>query len=280
MPSLAQLLAGELPTLVAFAAILVFGLVELGFPRMQERPNWREHLPPILSFAALTILTTLVLGYGVQDHLVGALTPFRVFDLGRLPLPGPVVFVISLVVVDFLNYVFHRLSHAIPALWRLHAIHHSDEHVTALTSQLHHPLEVAASYVFLIAVYVVIGMPVVAAIIYGLIFAVENAFAHADVTLPRGLDRWLRWVIVTPDLHRTHHSRDMREGNSNFGQVLTIWDRLFGTYLDRPSLPEAELKMGLPADARPSSFRAAALLAHPFRKRKRAGRYDRPPQTG
>src|SRR5690348_5190633 len=216
---------------------------------MQSRPNWREHLPPILSFAALTIVTTIVLQYAVQERLIAAFAPLRVFNLGRLPLPDWAIFVLSFLLVDLLNYVFHWLSHAVPMLWRLHAIHHSDEHVTAVTGQLHHPLELVASYVFLIFVYVLIGMPILAAIIYGLVYAVHNAFAHADIALPARLDRALRWVLVTPDLHRTHHSRDLREGNSNFGQVFTVWDRLFGTYIDRPSLPEAELRMGLPEAA-------------------------------
>jgi sterol desaturase/sphingolipid hydroxylase (fatty acid hydroxylase superfamily) len=271
MPSIVELLFSQLATIVAFAAIIVFALVELGFPRMQSRPNWREHLPPILSFAALTIATTLVLQYWATAHLLTAFVPLRVFNLGRLPWPDWLIFITAFLVVDLLNYVFHRLSHLIPWLWRLHAIHHSDEHVSAVTGQLHHPLEVVASYVFLLLAYVVLGMPVIAAIIYGLVFAIENAFAHADIRLPARVDRWLRWVIVTPDLHRTHHSTVLREGNSNFGQVFTIWDRMFGTYVDRPSLPEAELRMGLPEGAQPTGFTAGALLAYPFGKRKRAG---------
>jgi len=264
VPSLWDLAAAELPTIIAFAAIIVFAVVELGFPRMQVRPNWREHLPPILSFAVLTIATTLILQYWAQDRLLSAFVPLRVLDLGRLPLPAPVLFVVSFLLVDLLSYLFHRMSHAIPWLWRLHAIHHSDEHVTAVTGQLHHPLEVVASYVFLLFAYVVLGVPVVVAIIYGLVYAVHNAFTHADVALPRGLDRRLRWVIVTPDLHRTHHSIDMREGNSNFGQVFTVWDRLLGTYVDRPAQPEAELRMGLPVAARPAGFKLSTLLAYPF----------------
>jgi sterol desaturase/sphingolipid hydroxylase (fatty acid hydroxylase superfamily) len=101
-------------------------------------------------------------------------------------------------------------------------------------------------------------------------------FAHADIALPRRLDRWLRWIIVTPDLHRTHHSCDMREGNSNFGQVFTIWDRLFGTYLDRPALPESQLRMGLPEASRPTRFGSVTLLAYPFQRRKRPERNSAP----
>jgi sterol desaturase/sphingolipid hydroxylase (fatty acid hydroxylase superfamily) len=270
MSSLGDLVISHLPTVLALGAILVFALVELGFPRMRSRPNLREHLPPILSFAALTFATTLVLNNVVQSWLLVVFVPLRVFHLAQLPVPAPLLFVISFLLIDFFNYVFHRLSHAVPMLWRLHAIHHSDEHVTAVTGQLHHPLEVVVSYVFLLFLYVVLGVPVVVAIIYGLVYAVFTAFAHADIALPRSLDGWLRRVIVTPDLHRTHHSSDMREGNSNFGQIFSVWDRLLGTYVDRPAMPEAELKMGLPAETRPANFKASALLAYPFRRWGRA----------
>jgi len=263
MPRIEDLLLVELPTLLALAAVAVFAVIEWFFPRMSARPAWREHLPPIGIFALLTIVTTLVLQYGVEDRLVGAFVPLRFFNLGRLPLPGPVLFVAAFLLVDFFTYVFHRLSHGIPGLWRLHAIHHADEHVTAATGQLHHPLETVASYVFLLFLYVVLGVPVVVAIMYGLVYSVHNGFAHADIRLPKRVDRALRWVIVTPDLHRTHHSMDLSEGNSNFGQVFTLWDRLFGTYVDRPKLPERELQMGLPAGARPG-FRSTSLLAYPF----------------
>ncbi|HWA19397.1 MAG TPA: sterol desaturase family protein [Devosia sp.] len=275
MPGLGDLLVAHLPTVLALGAIVLFALVELGFPRMQKRPDWREHLPPILSFAALTFATTLVLNSLVQEWLLTVFVPLRVFHLAQLAIPAPLLFVVSFLLVDFFNYVFHRLSHGVPMLWRLHAIHHSDEHVTAVTGQLHHPLEVVASYVFMLFLFVALGVPVVAAIIYGLVYAVFTAFAHADIALPRNLDRWLRWVIVTPDLHRTHHSSDMREGNSNFGQIFTIWDRLLGTYVDRPAVPEAELKMGLPDEARPADFKTSVLLAYPFLRREAGPKQER-----
>ena len=271
MPRIEDILIAELPTLIALAAILVFALFELAFPRMRARPVWQEHLPPIAIFAVLTIATTVALQHGAQDRLVAAFLPLKVLSIARLPIPAPVLFVLSFLLIDFLNYAFHRLSHAVPALWRLHAIHHADEHVTAITGQLHHPLEVVANYVFLLFLYVVLGVPVIVAIIYGLVFALHNTFAHADIALPGRLDGWLRWVVVTPDLHRTHHSIDLREGNSNFGQIFTIWDRLLGTYVDHPSVPEANLIMGLPGRARPAGFRTSALLAYPFAGRNGQG---------
>ncbi|MEQ1771513.1 MAG: sterol desaturase family protein [Devosia sp.] len=268
MPSLSQLVNAQLTTIIAFAAILVFAVIELAFPRMQKRPTLREHLPPILAFAAMTIATTLVLQFAASAPLIKMFAPLQVFHLARLSWPAWAVFVVSFLLIDFLTYAFHRLSHAIPVLWRLHAIHHSDEHVTAVTGQLHHPLEVAVSFVFLLFLYIVLGVPVRVAIIYGLVVAAHNGFTHADIALPGWLDRALRWIVVTPDLHRTHHSVEMREGNSNFGEVFTIWDRLFGTYVDRPSVPEAQLRMGLPETSRPAGFKTGVLLAFPFAMKK------------
>jgi sterol desaturase/sphingolipid hydroxylase (fatty acid hydroxylase superfamily) len=271
MPTLGQLINAQLTTIIAFGAIILFAVMEVAFPRMRQRPAWREHLPPILAFAAMTVGTTLVLQFAAQAPLLAAIAPLQVFHLARLDWPEWAVFAVSFLVVDFLTYVLHRLNHLVPMLWRLHAIHHSDENVTAVTGQLHHPLETAVSFVFLLSLYVLLGVPVKVAIIYGLTYAVHNAFTHADIALPDWLDRPMRWIVVTPDLHRTHHSVEMGEGNSNFGQIFTIWDRLLGTYVDRPSLPAAELRMGLPLAARPPSFRTGPLLLYPFARKRPDG---------
>lgn len=264
MANLIQFFMTELPTVIALCAVAVFALVERAIPRMRARPAWREHLPPILALAALTTITTMLLNHGAQGHLIGAFSAIKLMSLAKLDLPAPLLFAACFLLVDFLTYVFHWLSHAVQPLWRLHSVHHSDEHVTAVSGQLHHPLETVAAYVFLLFVYVILGVPVVVAAIYSLVFAVHNAFTHSNIRMPRAVDGALRWAIVTPDMHRTHHSVDLREGNSNFGQIFSFWDRLFGTYVARPSVPEAELVMGLPQGARPDGFRVLSLLAFPF----------------
>ena len=140
-----------------------------------------------------------------------------------------------------------------------------------MSGLLHHPLETLLSAVFLLFFTVVLGIPVLVFVIYGACIGVHSAITHADVALPRRFDWALRWLIVTPDVHRTHHSIQQREGNSNFGQVFTIWDRLFGTYVDRPAAAEAMLIMGLPDSEKPRAFSVAGLLLHPFLWRRRLG---------
>lgn len=272
MVNIAGLVVSELSTILAFAAILVFALLEIVFPRLNRRPAWRAHVPPILTLAVVGILVTIAVTYTLQDSLIRAVLPLQVASIAKLPLPAPVIFVGAFLLVDFFSFAFHWLSHVIKPLWRLHAIHHSDEDVTAVTGQLHHPGEVIASYLFLMVLFVVLGIPVVVAIFYGLIFAVHNIFVHANLALPGPVDRVLRLAIVTPDMHRTHHSIDLREGNSNFGQIFSVWDRIFGTYVDRPAVPEPELSMGLPENARPAGFTTLALLAYPFTEGRGARR--------
>lgn len=268
MPRLEDLITIELPAIVAVGAIVVLMVFEAAFPRMRDRSStWRRHLPPIAVFWLLAAATSTILALMLQDQIVALVRNFKIFSVARLPVSAPLLFIASFLLIDLQSYVIHRLSHAIPMLWRLHAVHHSDEHVTAASGQLHHPLEVAVNYVFLIVFLVVLGVPAVAVSFYILLAGIHNAFCHADIALAEPVDRILRLVIVTPDLHRTHHSVDMKEGNSNFGQVFTFWDRLFGTYVAHPRVPERELKMGLPGPARPTAFKTLALLAYPFGRR-------------
>lgn len=151
MPTIEQVIAAQLPALIAFGTIIIFAMVEIALPRMSNRPKWQEHLPPILIFAIMTVATTLLLQFVVQNWIFVVFVPLKLLHISQLPWPAPIVFAFSFLAVDFFSYLLHRLSHAIPILWRMHAIHHSDEHVTAVTAQLHHPLEVVANYVILLS---------------------------------------------------------------------------------------------------------------------------------
>jgi sterol desaturase/sphingolipid hydroxylase (fatty acid hydroxylase superfamily) len=151
--------------------------------------------------------------------------------------------------------------------WRIHSVHHSDENVTAVSSLLQHPLGVLLSGGIHLFFAVLLGLPLLVFIIYGFFAVVHGVFTHADIRLPGRLDEMLRKIIVTPDLHRTHHSIDMQEGNSNFGVVFTFWDRLFGTYVKQPKTGVPDLVMGLPSSESPRRFTPAGLFLHPFRRR-------------
>jgi sterol desaturase/sphingolipid hydroxylase (fatty acid hydroxylase superfamily) len=132
--------------------------------------------------------------------------------------------------LDLLRYAVHRCEHAVPFFWRFHALHHSDPDVDVTTSVRHHPVEyVLASAVYWTAV-LVLGVPAIVVLSYGLAVFGSAAVQHGNIRLPVSLDRWLQPVLVTTDMHRIHHSIAFNQANSNYGAVLSVWDRLFGTY--------------------------------------------------
>ena len=142
--------------------------------------------------------------------------------------------VISVVIMDFIIYLQHVMVHAVPALWRLHRIHHADLDFDVTTGARFHPLEIILSMLIKFATIVVLGPPIIAVVIFEMLLNAMAMFNHANVRLPLGLDKVLRWFVVTPDMHRVHHSVEDDEANSNFGFNLPWWDRLFGTYRDQP----------------------------------------------
>lgn len=260
-----ELIYQNATTSFAIAAMLFFIPFELLWPKINSGKNWAKRIPVIFAIGVAAIATGILVSHSIQADLVEFLKQFQLFSLAKSQLPPLLIFAIAFLFSDFLIYAFHWLSHKLNLLWRFHAIHHSDEHVTSITGYLHHPLEVIASYIFVMFFYVIFGIPIVVVAVYVTINAAHNIFVHADIRLPQFVDSMLRYVIVTPDMHRTHHSIDMREGNSNFGQIFSFWDRFFGTYVQTPSHGEENLIMGLPADAKPSSFGVIDLMAYPFR---------------
>ena len=154
--------------------------------------------------------------------------------LNYYSLPAMVAVVVSIIAMDFVIYLQHVMVHAVPALWRLHRVHHADLDYDVTTGARFHTLEIILSMMIKFATIIVLGPPVVAVVIFEVVLNATAMFNHANVSLPKGLDRVLRWFLVTPDMHRVHHSVEDDEANSNFGFSLPWWDRLFGTYRDQP----------------------------------------------
>lgn len=264
MPYWLQSILSVSQWLILGTIVLLLLPFERKFPRILNQDNRGGRLASIAVMGLAAAFVSWVMHLIVQPNLVTFFLDLKVVSVSKLPLPAPLIFIGSFLLLDFLGYGLHVVSHRTNALWRLHAIHHADEHITAASSFLHHPLGVFLSAVFLLFFAVVLGLPIVVFVIYGICGAVHNAIAHADVALPHRLERVLRWVFITPDVHRSHHSIEMREGNSNFGIMFTFWDRLFGTYTDRPATGDALLVMGLPDSDKPRKFTAMGLLLHPF----------------
>lgn len=174
--------------------------------------------------------------------------------------------VVSVVAMDFIIYLQHVMVHAVPALWRLHRVHHADLDYDVTTGTRFHPIEIILSMLIKFATIVVLGPPVVAVVIFEVILNGLAMFNHGNIRLPLGLDRVLRVLIVTPDMHRVHHSVEDDEANSNFGFNLSLWDRMLGTYRDQPRAGHEGMTIGI------HKFRTTAeasridgLLLMPFR---------------
>jgi sterol desaturase/sphingolipid hydroxylase (fatty acid hydroxylase superfamily) len=167
--------------------------------------------------------------------------------------------------LDFLHYAHHRLLHTIPFLWRIHAVHHSDRDVDVSTTYLHHPLESLLVVCVLAIGVTAAGFPGVVLAAYSIIATLMAPFLHGNVALPAVMERWLSLVFITGNLHRAHHSTVMEEGNSNYGTILSIWDRMFGTLTAVPKAGHEGLQFGIAEMEGPGRQGLLELLAAPFR---------------
>jgi sterol desaturase/sphingolipid hydroxylase (fatty acid hydroxylase superfamily) len=185
--------------------------------------------------------------------------------LNVIDIPGWLAVLIAVVVLDFVVWVQHVLFHAVPALWRLHRVHHADLDYDLTTGARFHPIEIVLSMLIKFAAIAALGPPVVAVIIFEVILNGMAMFNHANVRLPLGVDRVLRWFVVTPDMHRVHHSIEDDETNSNFGFNLSWWDRLLGTYRDQPRAGHEGMTIGIRDHRDPRRVdRLDGMLALPF----------------
>ncbi|GAC17896.1 sterol desaturase [Paraglaciecola arctica BSs20135] len=175
---------------------------------------------------------------------------------------------ISVLLFDCLIYWQHRLFHRVPMFWRIHRVHHADPHLDASTGLRFHPIEIALSLAVKMAAVLLLGVPVLAILIFEVLLNASSIFNHSNIKLPIKLDKLLRMFIVTQAMHRIHHSQVVRETDSNFGFNLSIWDKLFGSYIDEAKDSDAGIKLGLKEYSSPQTNTSLmALLLMPFRKK-------------
>ena len=185
--------------------------------------------------------------------------------LAWLGLPTPVAVLVAVLLLDLAIYLQHVLFHAVPALWRLHRMHHADLDFDVTTGLRFHPVEILLSMVIKLMVVVALGAPAVAVLIFEVLLNATAMFNHANLRLPAWLDRALRPVLVTPDMHRVHHSAVQRETDSNFGFNLAVWDRLFGTYRAQPAAGHDAMTIGIEQFRDPGELRLDRMLTQPLR---------------
>jgi sterol desaturase/sphingolipid hydroxylase (fatty acid hydroxylase superfamily) len=171
----------------------------------------------------------------------------------------------AVIALDLAIYLQHVLFHAVPALWRLHRMHHADLEIDVTTGARFHPVEILLSMGIKLGVVAALGAPAAGVLAFEVLLNATSMFNHSNVRMPTRLDRVLRWIVVTPDMHRVHHSTAARETNSNFGFNLPWWDRLFGTYRDQPAAGHNAMTLGVEQFRDPAEQRLDRMLTQPFR---------------
>ena len=224
--------------------------------------RWTSNLGVVVLSTVVLRLMFPLAGAGMAlfcaEHGWGLLNHFQVPTVLAVPL--------AVIAMDFIIWLQHVMVHAVPALWRLHQVHHADLDYDLTTGARFHPLEIVLSMLIKFATVIVLGAPVVAVVIFEVMLNATAMFNHGNIRLPATLDRWLRWVVVTPDMHRVHHSIEDDETNSNFGFNLTWWDRLFGTYRDQPRAGQLGMTIGIRDHRNPREVaRLDGMLLLPFR---------------
>ena len=260
------LLGNEVPIRLGFF-IGVFALMaawELIAPRrallQSKGVRWYANLGIV---AVNTVLARVVFPLApVAVAVVAAERGWGIFQLWEAPYWLAVV--ACVVILDFAIYLQHVMVHAVPMLWRLHRMHHADLYFDVTTGARFHPIEILLSMAIKMAVIVLIGAPPVAVLIFEVLLNATAMFNHSNIALPLGLDRVLRLVVVTPDMHRVHHSMLPHETNSNFGFNLPWWDRLFGTYRDQPEKGHDAMTIGIDLFRDPGELHLPKMLAQPF----------------
>jgi len=260
-------LENEKPIRLSFfvGMLAVMAIWEIIAPRraltVSKAVRWVNNLGLVFlnSFIVRLVFPAAAVGVAVM----ATENQWGLFNLTELPVWFAVL--ASVVIMDFVIYLQHIMVHAVPLFWRLHRVHHADLDYDVTTGARFHTLEIILSMLIKFATILLLGPPVVAVIIFEVVLNAMAMFNHGNVGLPKTLDNFLRWFVVTPDMHRVHHSIEDDETNSNFGFNLSWWDRLFGTYRDQPRAGHTEMTIGIHnyTEAKQCSW-ISGMLAMPF----------------
>lgn len=263
------------------AFLSVFGSMaafELWSPRLERAEmagalktrRWATNL-------SMVVLSSIVMRIVFPAAAVGAALWAQANGWGLLPalgVPPVLAGIIAFVVLDFAIWLEHVASHKIPILWRIHRMHHADTGFDVTTGLRFHPLEIILSMVWKAIVVIALGAPVVAVLVFEIVLNATSMFNHSNARLPLRLDRWLRLLVVTPDMHRVHHSTIRRETDSNYGFNLPVWDRIFRTYNDQPEKGHDAMDIGLAEWRHAEAAGLGWSLILPFRGKSLTRRSD------
>lgn len=251
---------------VFLGVFLLLALAEVLFPRRKpaysKSQRWLNNL-------AISALNTLVvrIGFPIAGVAVAVLAQDRQWGLlNQLQVAPWLNIIIFLLLFDLAIYWQHRLFHVVPWLWRFHRVHHTDVDYDLTTGSRFHPVSILISAAIKIALVIAMGASAAAILMAEVVLNVTAMFNHSNLKLPESVDNKLRKILVTPDMHRIHHSTDIIEHNANFGFNFSWWDRLFGSYIDRPKTPHDAMDIGIAGFQDRQSINVFTLLLQPFKK--------------
>lgn len=215
----------------------------------------------LINFSINLILATFVL-----FPFIYLISPLKLLSIASLDIPKIYNFILSFLLIDLSQYINHRLHHKIPSLWKLHRLHHSEKHVNALTSFLHNPLEILSGFFIVVTIFFIFDIPIPVIVVYTLISSTHSALTHLNILIPEKIDRYVRLIMVTPNVHRIHHSKDLIAGNSNFGQMFIFWDLIFRTFMQKSNKAMNQIQFGIQENESPKDNNLYSLLINPFKQ--------------
>lgn len=229
-----------------FSILIIMAIWELVSPRREltisKSKRWFSNL-------SISIINSILIRVFFPTATAGTALYAQINHIGLfntfLQVKPWVAVIISVIVLDFIIYLQHVMFHAVPIFWRVHRMHHVDLDIDVSTGIRFHPIEILLSLFIKMGAVVLLGIPALAVIIFQILLNATSMFNHSNVYIPLFLDKTIRWFLVTPDMHRVHHSDILNETNSNFGFNLSIWDRMMGTYTDQPCLGHEKMTIGL-----------------------------------
>lgn len=257
------------PSLIRFsffiAGFCLFAFWETRWPRKRltqsRMVRWVNNLGLIgLNSVCATLLMPII---AFQAAGIAAEQQIGLFN--QINIPYQLTVIICVILLDLAIYLQHLVFHRLPLLWRLHKVHHADQDIDVTTAARFHPIEIILSLWIKIAVIFALGVPAMAVLIFEVVLNVSAMFNHSNGRMPLGLDKFLRKLVVTPDMHRVHHSIILRETHSNFGFFLSIWDQIFGTYRAQPEKGHDGCTIGIEQFRQPREQYLDKMLSQPFR---------------
>ncbi len=233
-------------------------------PRRSRQFTRKTRWLPNLALLAIdtTAVRVLAPGAAIAVALAGEAHGWGL--LNAIGAPTWLAIPVAVALLDLAIYFQHVMFHAVPTLWRLHRVHHADLDFDVTTGSRFHPVEILISTGVKCAAVAAIGAPALAVLVFEVLLNATAMFNHANVRIPPAIDQWLRWFVVTPDMHRVHHSVDYQESSSNFGFNAPWWDRLFGTYRAQPAAGHEAMTIGVDAFRSAEDLRLGRLLVQPL----------------